>query len=381
MKKTKIIAMYLPQYHCIPENDEFWGKGFTDWVTVKKAKPLFEGHQQPRVPLNNNYYDLSIKENVKWQSDLAIKYGIDGFGVYHYWFNNEKNILTKPAEIIRDNDDILINYFLAWDNYSWRRTWSNLPGNSWAPTLEAQNKKGPSTLIEYILGNKQDWKKHYNYVKSHFYSDKYIKIENKPVFIIFYFSDEIDKMCNYWNELSKQDGFDGIYFIFKRQEKGRLIRMTKEPNRVLLFNYEPMYNGWQNTSLFTRIYSKVLKSCGIKKEGYTVLNYDKIWEKILRTARGKCNKKNILHGGFVAYDDSPRRGKKRGVVILGSTPEKFHGYLKELLEISQQQEKAFVFITAWNEWGEGAYLEPDTHDEYKYLEAIKQLQNDKSVFF
>lgn len=101
--KTKIIAMYLPQYHCIPENDEFWGKGFTDWVTVKKAEPLFVGHDQPRVPLGNNYYDLSLKDNIVWQAKLAKQYGIDGFGIYHYWFNNDKNILTKPAEIILEN--------------------------------------------------------------------------------------------------------------------------------------------------------------------------------------------------------------------------------------------------------------------------------------
>ena len=95
MNKPKIIALYLPQFHCIPENDLFWGKGFTDWVSVKKAKPLFEGHNQPVVPLNKNYYDLSVKESVEWQAKLAKEYGIYGFGIYHYWFNNDKNLLTK----------------------------------------------------------------------------------------------------------------------------------------------------------------------------------------------------------------------------------------------------------------------------------------------
>ena len=174
MEKTKIIAMYLPQYHSIPENDEFWGKGFTDWVTVKKAKPLFKGHEQPKVPLDNNYYDLSLKENVKWQAKLAKEYGIYGFGVYHYWFNNEKNLLTKPAEIIRDNDDIPINYFLAWDNANWKRSWSNVEGNAWAPVADVDNK-GPQILIEYILGEEKDWENHFNYLKLHFDSSKYIK--------------------------------------------------------------------------------------------------------------------------------------------------------------------------------------------------------------
>lgn len=371
--KTKIIAMYLPQYHSIPENDEFWGKGFTDWVTVKNAKPLFEGHKQPKVPLNNNYYDLSLKENVKWQAELAKQYGIYGFGVYHYWFNNEKNLLTKPAEIIRDNDDIPINYFLAWDNYSWRRTWSNLPGNSWAPTFERQGQRGPSTLIEYILGDKEDWLNHYNYVKTHFNSKKYIKIDNKPVFIIFYYDEKIASMCDYWNELAQKDGYSGIHFIFKRSEKGRVFRKTKEPNNVFVFNYEPMYNGWQNLNIFSRIFMKIQNKCGIKGERLRILNYDKVWKKILKTAIGKCNKPNIYHGAFVSYDDSPRRGEKRGIVINGATPEKFKLYLKELIDLSMKQNKQFVFITAWNEWGEGAYLEPDIVNSYSYLEAIKSI--------
>ena len=113
MKNPKVFAMYLPQYHCIPENDEFWGNGFTDWVTVRNAKSLYNGHIQPRVPLNDNYYDLSIEENVIWQAKIAYDFGIYGFGVYHYWFNNEKNILTKPAEILRNSRDINIKYFLC----------------------------------------------------------------------------------------------------------------------------------------------------------------------------------------------------------------------------------------------------------------------------
>ena len=133
MKRPKIIAMYLPQYHSIQENDKFWGKGFTDWVTVKNAKPLFAGHRQPRIPLNNNYYDLSIEQNVIWQSKLARAHGIYGFGVYHYWFNNETNILTRPVEIIRDCNDVDINYFLAWDNANWKRSWSNVEGYDWSP--------------------------------------------------------------------------------------------------------------------------------------------------------------------------------------------------------------------------------------------------------
>lgn len=366
--KTKIIAMYLPQYHSIPENDKFWGKGFTDWVTVKNAKSLFEGHYQPKVPLNKNYYDLSQKENVAWQCKLAKENGVYGFGIYHYWFNNDKNLLTKPAELIRDNKDIDMNYFFAWDNLSWRRTWSNLAGNSWAPTQEGNKKTGPATLIEYILGEKADWKNHYNYVRTHFKEERYIKIDNKPVFIIFYNNEKIAEMCEYWDQLAKADDFAGMYFIFRRGKNNKYFNLAA--TNEVIFNYEPITSGW--SSLQQRIVSRLQRKLGITP-GLKKYSYDKVWKKLLKNAQGKYAKKNIYHGAFVEYDDTPRRGVARGIVIEGATPEKFKHYLSQLMEISEAQGKNFIFLTAWNEWGEGACLEPNELTKYEYLNALKEI--------
>ena len=166
--KTKVIAMYLPQYHEIEENSLFWGKGYTDWVGVKKAKPFLKNQIQPRIPLNNNYYDLSQVDTLRWQVNLAKKYGVYGFGIYHYWFNDEKNLLTKPAENLLANKDIEMPFFFAWDNTSWKRTWSKIPGNDWAPAQDNENKKlfenGKEILVEYVLGEKPEWEKHFNYL-------------------------------------------------------------------------------------------------------------------------------------------------------------------------------------------------------------------------
>ena len=126
MSKVKVFAMYLPQYHETEVNNKFWGKGFTDWVSVKKATPLFAGHEQPQVPMNNNYYDLRKIESIKWQAKIAKKYGVDGWGIYHYWFNSNDRTLTKPAEILLENKDIDMPFFFAWDNASWKRTWSKI---------------------------------------------------------------------------------------------------------------------------------------------------------------------------------------------------------------------------------------------------------------
>ncbi|MBR4327133.1 MAG: glycoside hydrolase family 99-like domain-containing protein [Bacteroidales bacterium] len=366
-KFPKIIALYLPQFHRIPENDKFWGEGFTDWVTVKKAKPLFEGHNQPRVPLNDNYYDLSQKENVAWQAKLAKEYGIYGFGIYHYWFNNEQNLLTKPAEIIRDNDDIDINYCFIWDNTSWKRSWSNVPGNDWAPIAETNNEhSGPKILIKYVLGNESDWEKHYQYVRTHFHNRKYIKVDNKPVFCIFNLNSDILKMSEYWDVLAKKDGFDGMYFIFKDIKH-------EIPSKFKRYNYEPHISGLWNYSLVQKVLNRLRRVLPIsKKNSIKYYDFDKIWNTLLTNAE-KCSDDSLFYGAFVGYDDTPRRGVFRGSIVKGGTPEKFQTYFTKLLTLCQRQRKDFVFLSAWNEWGEGMMLEPDTINKYAFLEVIKHV--------
>lgn len=363
--KTKLIAWYLPQYHCIPENDEFWGKGFTDWITVKNARPLFNGHQQPRVPLNNNYYDLSIKENVAWQAKLAKDNGIYGFGIYHYWFNNDKNLLTKPIEIIYENKEIDINFFLAWDNANWKRSWSAIDGNAWAPVADKNKEKCENNgiLIPYILGNESDWENHYNHLLPYFKDKRYIKVDNKPMFTILQYDENIEKMCHHWSTLAKKDGFNGMFFIYKNK---RWFDWNEDAVR---FNYEPHYDGWLNPSMWDRRVEKIKKllHLPINKNYY---NYDKIWKRIIENA-GKASPNELL-GAFVGYDDSPRRST-RGKIVKDASPVKFKKYLSKLLAISEKQGKEFIFITAWNEWGEGAYLEPDNISKFDFLDVIKHV--------
>lgn len=371
MNCPKVIAMYLPQYHCIPENDKFWGKGFTDWVTVKKATPIYEGHNQPRVPLNENYYDLSIKENVEWQAKLAKAHGINGFGIYHYWFNNDTNLLTKPAEIILENKDIDIEYFFAWDNNNWKRSWSNVDGNAWAPVAENKEQKGPQILIPYILGTEPDWENHFNHLLPYFKDERYIKLDGKPIFMVWGISDGIQKMAAYWDTLAKKHGFAGLAMIYKYDETGLFNRVPMTPDAELMFKYEPSFTAWNKLTIPQRIIRKIHKVRSTA-EGLKTYNYDKVWKEILSDANGRFSDKRIINGAFVDYDDSPRRGASRGKILVGGTPEKYKKYLTELLQITKRQEKPFVFITAWNEWGEGAYLEPDTTRGYEYLNATKE---------
>lgn len=359
--------MYLPQFHCIPENDKFWGKGFTDWVSVKKSIPLFKGHIQPKHPLNDNYYDLSKEESIEAQVKMAEQFDIDGWGIYHYWFNDKQCLLTKPAEILLNNKDLNMNYFFAWDNTSWKRSWSNVDGgNAWAPSMEGEiQHEGNGVMVQYVLGGEKEWKKHFDYLLPFFKDTRYEKKNGKPLFVIFHYSEGIRRMCDFWDSLAKKSGFEGMTFIFRYDEKLRI------PKSEMVFKYEPVFSGWSHFSLKERIINKLRKIMRGNK-GPNIYSYDNIWRKLLSNAK-RDTSCNLMHGAFVTYDDTPRRGRK-GIVVRNSTPDNFQKYLSQLIGISSSQNKDYIFLTAWNEWGEGACLEPDSDNAYAYLKAYKQAK-------
>lgn len=362
--KTRIIAMYLPQYHYVEENSKFWGEGFTDWVTVKNAKPLFKNHIQPKIPLKGNYYDLKDETVLYKQVEIAKKYGVDGFCFYHYWFSDDKNIMTTPSENLLKNKNIDISFCFAWDNACWKRSWSNVLGNDWAPLYEGNNEyvknRKQEILIPFVLGGKKEWKKHFDYLLPFFKDDRYIKLNDVPIFIVWNYTFEYEQMENYWNNLAKDSGLKGVRFIYKYSYTGNIPKHNKR------FFYEPALSAWENIG--QRIRRKICKFIHIGK-GPSVYKYDKVWHSILKRAN-ENNDTNIFFGCFVGYDDTPRRGEK-GKMVENQNKEKFKDYFKRLLTISNNKNKEFVFITAWNEWSEGAYLEPDETNGYAYLKALK----------
>ena len=365
MNNIKIIANYLPQYHVIPENSAWWGEGFTDWVAVKNSKPLYDGHSQPRIPLNNHYYSLDNVEEIRWQTEIAKKYGVYGFGIYHYWFSSNMMLLQKPAEIIRDNTDIDIHYLFIWDNSSWCRTWSKGKfSHSWAPKFDNNKSIGSNEngiLAEIRYGTKKDWKEHFLYLLSFFKDERYIKIKNKPVFIFFKPHNNfvvIRQMTEYWNELAKQYGFAGIMAI-------TLDSWNKKHN----LEYKVRYAPFSSTNLKDALLSRLRVAFNKKIYGFNYCDYDYYWQRIIKNAKHADN--NTFLSGFVDYDDTPRRGENARI-MNGVSVEKFEKYIYQLLKISKNSNKEYVFITAWNEWGEGAYLEPDEKNGFAYLEALKK---------
>lgn len=374
-KDILVVANYLPQFHVIPENSLFWGEGYTDWVAVRNAVPLFTGHNQPRIPLGDRYYSLDKYDDIKRQVDTANKYGVSGFNIYHYWFSSEKNLLSKPADIILTNPELKIKYMFTWDNASWKRTWSAVKhANDWAPisdnNSDASHKNG--VLIELEYGTEEDWKIHFEYLLKFFNDNRYIKEENKPVFGIFNpdnMPDTLKSMISYWDKLARQNGFNGIKVICKNNHNENVITPYS-------FTYEPGNSAWESRNILDKIKKRIGK-LNTLKEKPQIFSYEKIWENLL--LRAEKNKDNgVYYGCFVDFDDTPRRGK-RGRIVKGGSPDLFAKYFARFINICKEKQKPMLFITAWNEWSEGAFLEPDEEYGYGYLEALKQVI-EKEIF-
>ncbi len=368
----KVIAFYLPQFHKVPENDKWWGEGFTDWVSARNAKPLYPGHYQPRIPAHDNYYDLLDKSTMEWQGKLARKAGIHGFCMYHYWFGDGKQILEKPAENLLKWKDIDIHYCFSWANESWITSWSNLTGNTWIGADKTGTKqKTNGVLLKQKYGNEEEWKAHFMYLLPFFLDERYIKKDGKPVFVIYRPENipNLKKMLQLWRKLALENGLEGIHVVGTNyddlEKKGLDAAVQYEPNYTL-FHDKIMNNGFQT------IIKELKKRCFWKHMHMNqFLNYDKIWKYINKRSRGK----NVYPGGYVDFDASPRKGK-RAFMTYNATPQKFYHHFAKLYGYCKEKEIEFLFLTAWNEWGEGAYLEPDKRYGAGYLKAIRKVIKD-----
>lgn len=358
MNKLRTIAMYLPQFHKLAENDEWWGEGFTEWTAVKKAEKLYKEHNQVREPLNDNYYDLLKKETMEWQAGLIKKYGIEGFCFYHYYFKDGRKILEKPAENLLQWKDIEMPFCFCWANETWARTWSNIvSANTWSEKFETKKENEKAILLEQDYGNKQDWIKHFEYLFPFFEDERYIKYEGKPVFL-FYKPEDInvlDEMVECWQTLIKEKGYNGIYTIGVNATK-----KYKSLDGIL----------YQGPAAYRTAYILGEKVQEIWEYGVRAYDYTKVWENAIKATSNLEGK--IYYGGFVDYDDTPRRGKI-GSVTLDVVPHIFEEYLYKLAIKNMALNNEFLFINAWNEWGEGNYLEPDKKNGYGFLEAVQRV--------
>ena len=345
----KAIALYFPQFHVIKENNKFWGEGFTEWTNVKKGKPLFQGNHQPRIPGDKygylGYYDLTDIKVIESQIKLAKSHGIYGFGIYYYWFSG-KEILEKPINIFIKNTNINFNFLLIWVNENWTRKWDGKDNE----ILINQEYK-PEDPVNFI----KDIKK---YVKD----KRYIKIDNKPVLGLY----EPNKIPNLkqtitiWREKSRELGIGEIFILISINQN-----KTEDFQNLNLFNASYEFPP-RNIQPLYKIFKK-------KTFIYSELIYKSI---TFNETKTNFKKFPFFRGSMVEWDNCPRTNKC-GIFDLYS-PEKFYLFNKIIIDWTikhYNKEQRFIFINAWNEWGEGCYLEPD--DKYGYA-SINSLS--KAIF-
>ena len=365
--KTQFLAYYLPQFHPIPENDEWWGKGFTEWTNVTKAKPLFKNHYQPILPADLGFYDLRVPETQEAQSKLALEYSIDGFVYYQYWFGDDKFLLEKPAEQMLKNPKVEIPFCFCWANETWKGIWHGLDN--------------PSVLIEQKYLGEADYIKYFNYLLPFFKDKRYIKVNNMPMFHIYKLDDipDLDGFLKLFNELAISNGFDGIYFVATHGNSQVVLSKPELFGQVGVdvFNtmrYEQSF-ACRSGTLLGKIERKLfekLKWTLVSRLPF-VLDYKIAIEKL----NVQFNHDKYIACVFPNWDNSARSGKK-SMIFKNSNPELWKIHLnKTVLELKKQENTPrFVIIKSWNEWAEGNHLEPDLKYGHQWLNAVKEVKDE-----
>jgi len=353
--KARVIAYYLPQFHPIPENDEWWGKGFTEWTNVGKAKPLFKGHYQPRIPADLGYYDLRVSETREAQAEMARAAGIEGFAYWHYWWAG-KRLIERPFIEVLNSSKPDFPFCLSWANETWSGIWLGNP-----------NK----ILMEQTYPGKDDYEKHFYAILDAFHDKRYIRVNGKPLFIVYRPLNIPDgkAFIELWNNLAIKNGLTGIHFV----------GVSSNPDGQMDKILDIGFNGVNTIGLsdaHKKIEGKLMQKIRLKlmvKVGGLLLNRYR-YEDIVKNIFTRYDKlENVYPSILPQWDNSPRSGR-RSMIYTGSTPEIFKTHISECLEIinKKEDEHKIVFLKSWNEWAEGNYVEPDLVYGHGYLDALKE---------
>lgn len=367
-KKARLITYYLPQFHPIPENDKWWGKGFTEWTNVTKAKPLFKGHYQPRFPADLGYYDLRVPEVRETQAQMAQDHGIEGFCYYHYWFGNGKLLLERPFKEVLALGKPDLPFCLCWANQTWQGVWFGCPS--------------PQVLIEQTYSGKNDYEKHFNYLRPAFEDKRYITIDEKPLFHVYMpcLIPDLTLFIDTFREMAHRAGYKGIYLLGAMSPpdwnpKDHDFDGVVGSEHMLMRYYKAPYH--EDAGILKKIIRRITGKLGLKNSNVETRKKPIIVD--YKVAIDHLISKEIFQYDYFPcvipnWDNTARSGNK-GLVFKDSTPELWKKHLLDAIKKVEHlpAEHRIIMIKSWNEWAEGNYLEPDSLFGMKYLEAIKEI--------
>lgn len=354
-KNARVIAFYLPQFHPIPENDSWWGKGFTEWTNVARARPLFDGHEQPHLPADLGFYDLRLPEVRAAQAEMAMKHGIEGFCYWHYWFGGRR-LLERPFNEVLESGQPDFPFCLGWANESWTGVWNNEPRRM---------------LLEQTYPGKADDRAHFDYLLKAFNDPRYIMVDGKPLLFIYkpLKLPDAKRRLDQWREWAHQAGLKGLYILGNNQ-----------------MDYTDAFGLGLDGAVVTTLGVITAKNAVINKAKWLYWGISKKLD--LGGPRTIAYREAIEHlipdlkkFDFDAYpcaypnwDHTPRSGRK-GLVLTASSPELFEKHMKDAVAAvsTRDEEHRLVFLKSWNEWAEGNYMEPDTFWGHAYLEALRRV--------
>lgn len=364
-KKARVIAFYLPQFYPTAENDRYWGKGFTEWTNVAKAKPLFKGHEQPKIPADLGFYDLRLPIVREQQAEMAREAGIEGFMYWHYWFGDGVMTLTDVFEEVLHSGKPDFPFCLGWANHSW----SN---KSWTKGKAFQKDV---MIFEMKYPGKDDIINHFYYCLPAFKDKRYITVKGKPLFYIW---DPLNlpnahEFINIWNELAIENGLNGIHFVGRKEQEQVSVEEYSRLgfNAVQLSHQKYAEDHALSSTLIKKVRGAVIKFTDGASWLLRKYDYGKIIKNL--SIPEEDSQENAYPTILSGYDRSPRSGKK-AVIYTNYTPELFSEHIKRVISNieNKDEENKIVFLKSWNEWAEGNYLEPDLKYGHSFLDVLRK---------
>lgn len=354
--KPQIIAFYLPQFHPTSHNDEWWGKGFTEWTNVAKAKPLFRGHEQPKIPADLGFYDLRLPEVREQQAMLAREAGVDGFCYYEYWFGNGHEELERPFHEVVESGKPDFPFCLCWANESWYKKFWNNDG----AVVDKQ------VLAEQTYPGTEDYENHFYARLKAFRDPRYIRVNGKLLYVIYkpFDNPSVRQFMDVWQRLAQKHGLPGFYFA------AFSFLADTEGDRILSLGFDAVISCRNNQDKIHNLSWAFRKAKSILLNRPRIKSYKKIWPKLISDLEREDDR--YIPVMMPNWDHTPRSGVS-GDVFVGSTPKEFEKHSRDVLTSVCKKNNKLVFLKSWNEWGEGNYMEPDLRYGKGMIDALHSV--------